>query len=190
MAIDLDMAPGVAFGRWRVIDEGPRLRNGMRTARCRCECGTERAVSIYDLANGKSRSCGCTHREVLLERNANRNPSRRIHGLWLDPAYASYKAAMHRCYNPEARAYPNYGGRGIGMHESWRGNPLAFVEYVYATLGKRPPEPEGHTGRKSHWSLDRIDNDGNYEPGNLRWADASQQASNRRPGLKRRRSHA
>ncbi|MET8113722.1 hypothetical protein [Streptomyces prasinus] len=75
---------------------------------------------------------------------------------------------IKRCENPNNHAYARYGGRGISVHPEWRANFGAFLRDV----GRRP-SPD--------LSLDRIDNDGNYEPGNVRWATAKQQANNRRP---------
>lgn len=76
---------------------------------------------------------------------------------------------MTRCHNPESKDWGNYGGRGISVHPDWH-EPSAFLDYVDRVLG---PIPAGHT-------IDRIDNDGDYEPGNVRWADYSTQNRNRR----------
>jgi len=76
---------------------------------------------------------------------------------------------MRRCTDPQHPSWHNYGGRGIQVHPDWMDDPHAFYAYLDA-LGDCP---EGH-------SLDRIDNDGNYEPGNLRWADKSTQRKNAR----------
>lgn len=83
---------------------------------------------------------------------------------------------MRRCEQPDLADYLNYGARGIGVHEPWCTDPRSFLEWLDANLGPCPP------GR----SLDRIDNDGDYEPGNLPWADKTMQARNRRKGLPRR----
>ncbi len=90
--------------------------------------------------------------------------------MWTDPVYGTWQGMKGRCLNPTDRQYRNYGGRGISVHSDWRDDFPAFRDWVEANLGKRP---EGY-------SLDRIDNDGNYEPGNLRWASARTQAGNRR----------
>lgn len=75
-----------------------------------------------------------------------------------------------RCHNPEHPKYPAYGGRGIQMCAEWREDVAAFVDYVISALGSRP----------DGCSLDRIDNDGNYAPGNLKWSTPVQQANNKR----------
>ncbi len=85
------------------------------------------------------------------------------------PRYGLYSHMMDRCYNINSSEYPNWGGRGIVVCEEWHDSSV-FLTYLDEVLGDRP---EGHT-------FDRIDNNGNYEPGNVRWATPSQQNSNRR----------
>jgi len=92
------------------------------------------------------------------------------HGLSYHPLYQVWKGIKARCLNPNNRAYRHYGDRGITIASEWLHNPQAFIEWVEEHLGPRPLET----------SLDRIDNDGDYEPGNLRWATRSQQVRNRR----------
>ena len=85
--------------------------------------------------------------------------------------YAAWAAIKQRCYNPNHPAYKDYGARGITLSDEWLKKPLVFVSYIQEELGERP---------SAGYSLDRIDNEGNYEPGNLRWASRQVQASNRR----------
>lgn len=83
-----------------------------------------------------------------------------------------------RCHNPKADNYRWYGGRGIKVSDEWRRDAGAFISYVEQTIG---PRPGGKTpGGAWEYTLDRIRNDGNYEPGNLRWATAREQSANRR----------
>lgn len=87
-----------------------------------------------------------------------------------DYKYKTWSGMKERCHNKNSERYESYGGRGIKVCDEWVNSYIAFRDYILDTLGERP---EGH-------SLDRINNDGNYEPGNLRWASRKQQANNRR----------
>ena len=128
---------------------------------------------MFALRNGKSQSCGCLKREqvaTLAQRTLT------THGRAAgnkDPLYRLWLRINKRCYDTSAHNYRWYGARGISVWEPWRHDAGAFIEYVEQNLG---PRPEGMT-------LDRTDNDGNYEPGNLRWADWLTQARNRRPRI-------
>jgi hypothetical protein len=126
---------------------------------CVCDCGTERVVSGNRLRRGGSVSCGCAARDALIKRNTK-------HGLSGTRAYQTWKHIKNRCFNPRADNYRHYGGRGISIHENWRENFPAF----YADMGDPP----------SGLSIDRINVDGNYEPGNCRWATPLTQTANRR----------
>ena len=137
---------------------------------CRCDCGTLKRVPLQALRAATTRSCGCLVRETITK-----------HGLNGHPLYLMWWSAIDRCHNEGSQSYHLYGARGIRVHPDWHGTPEGlkrFIAWVEANLG---PRPEGtYPGGQSRFSLDRIDNDGNYEPGNLRWATVSQQARNRR----------
>jgi hypothetical protein len=110
------------------------------------------------------------------------NPSRPgrhvTHGLTGDPIFQYWRNMIARCMNPDHPNYKHYGVRGITVYAEWQTDPRPFVSWVLDTLG---PRPDGITpGGRARWSLDRIDNDGNYEPGNLRWLDIVAQQQNRR----------
>lgn len=90
---------------------------------------------------------------------------------WERELVNTLRGAIQRCHNPKNAGYRHYGGRGITVHEAWRANVRAFVKHV----GRKPTE---------FHSLDRIDNDGNYEPGNVRWATGKEQGSNRQRSAK------
>jgi hypothetical protein len=95
--------------------------------------------------------------------------ARIVHGYSRHPHYNRHGKMMVRCYNPDYREFRYYGGRGITVYAEWH-NLVTFCDWLDANLGPCPPG----------FSLDRIDNDGNYEPGNVRWASASEQSYNRR----------
>jgi hypothetical protein len=135
---------------------------------CICECGVERKVLGTDLRrkDGRQvRSCGCLQRERTAQRNQKAG-----RGLEKHPLYRTYSAMKSRCLSPDSHAYAAYGGRGITLYPEWAASSEKFLHWMDANLG---PRPAGHT-------LDRIDNDRGYEPGNLRWASPKEQPKNRR----------
>jgi len=95
------------------------------------------------------------------------------------PLYVTWQGIKQRCLNPRTRQYPYYGGRGISVYDRWL-TFGAFAADIETTIGPRPPDPAGWKSTRPFYSLDRIDNDSNYEPGNVRWATWQQQAANRR----------
>ena len=154
---------GQTFGRLVVLGCPSRDKHGTAFFPCRCECGASALVRGDHLRSGRTQSCSCLQRERLSVRN-------KVHGLRAHPLYYTWKGMKQRCYDSSHKHYQGYGGRGITVHPAWVDSLKAFIAYIEKELG---PRPEGHT-------LDRINNDGNYEPGNLRWASAQQQADNRR----------
>lgn len=154
-------SPGDRFGKWTFVGEITRSRWALR-----CECGTEKSARAGDVRNGHSKSCGCS------SNHSNRRDGKlRKHGVTFDDKiYRAWQSIKQRVFNPNVRNYHRYGGRGISMCPQWAGDFEAFR----AAVGT-PPSP-------SH-SLDRIDNDGDYAPGNVRWATASEQRTNQRDSI-------
>jgi hypothetical protein len=146
---------GKTFGQLTVLqcDSVP----GAKTTRwkCICSCGNIKSVSAGELKSGGTKSCGC--RKLLLATK---------HGLYKTAEYAIWHTMKARCLNPKDQGYKGYGGRGIGIHEPWVNDFMAFYNYV----GPRPTPLH---------SIDRINNNGNYEPGNVRWATRKEQSRNK-----------
>lgn len=149
------------FERLTVIDRAPNRGQFVRW-NCLCTCGNAKTVDASDLRKGRTRSCGCLHSESVKQKQTTHGHS----GTTRTREYRSWESAKQKCFNPNTTGYKNYGGRGVTMCDEWASNFNAFLEHM-------GPRPEGQT-------LDRINPDGNYEPGNCRWADVRTQNSNRR----------
>lgn len=149
---------GDRYTRLTVISPG-YSENYQRHWECRCDCGTVIFVLTANLGRG-TKSCGCMSREYHAERL-------RTHGLGRPPGYATWAGMKGRCFNPRNRCYANYGGRGITVCERW----LDFAAF-YADMGPKPTPTS---------TIERVDNDGHYEPSNCVWVEKSEQSKNRRP---------
>jgi hypothetical protein len=154
---------GVTFHRLKALAYAGRKKRSAFWF-CLCECGNRTIVRAAALKNGNTKSCGCLSRETASRRASERN---RRHGMRYTPEYQAWKGMIGRCHRPSDPAYPGYGGRGIVVCEEWRSSFVAFFSHI----GPRPSPQH---------SLDRLDNDKGYEPGNVRWATRVQQQNNRR----------
>ena len=156
--------PGRKFGRLTPIEDVGRQR-GAVVWRCLCDCGSMRDVTGASLRSGNTKSCGCLQKDGAAERcrDRERHGARRRGAAHL--LYERWAGMIQRCTNPNHLRYADYGGRGITVCERWRD----FANFL-VDVGDCP----------SGMSLDRIDNDGNYEPGNCRWATPSEQRINQR----------
>ncbi len=157
---------GRRFERLEVVGPAPSNKGGRAVWMCRCDCGVEKPVAATSLKSGSTTSCGCRGRERLALARIKHGATAGGQANW-HPLYRTWASLKLRCLYPLASGYKNYGGRGITICDSWRNDFLSFVQDV----GPKPGPG---------YSLDRIDNDGNYEPGNVRWATRKEQTQNRR----------
>lgn len=169
MGKKLDIQIGTRFGKLIVLRELNKVRINSRTSyrnfELKCDCGKIVQRRLGNLSSQKDSSCceDCSNMKRAIKQTKHGHKT----GKYRSPEYRTWMNMKIRCYNPKHPRYEIYGGRGIEVCDEWKNNFINFFEYI----GKRPG---------NDYSIDRINVDGNYEPGNVRWATSKQQANNRR----------
>lgn len=154
---------GQRFGRLTVIAKTDKRIYRHVVWECLCDCGNKHFVPSNSLIGGKTKSCGCFMEE-------SRGISRTKHHMSNEKIYSVWQGMRKRCFSKYNKNYEDYGGRGITVCDEWNNSFQSFYDYVSKLA---------HFGEEGY-SLDRINNDGNYEPGNVRWATQKEQVNNAR----------
>lgn len=163
---------GKKFGRLEVLNFSSVTKGGHAKWRCKCDCGTIVVTAACRLKNGRARSCGCLCKDLVRQRSLTHGLT--VKGAKRPPEYQTWISMVSRCHSPTSQAARRYHDRGIKVCDRWRDSYEAFL----ADMGPRP-SPD--------LSIDRINNDGDYEPANCRWATRSQQQRNKGNHLHRDR---
>lgn len=161
--IVLDLT-GQRFGRLTVLERCGSSKDGQKIYRCQCDCGRIKEVKSGNLRSGKTKSCGC----ITSENTTKRNKQNAVHGGCGTRLYTIWLDMRQRCYNDKSINWHLYGGRGIKVCKEWDEDFAEFRDWALSH------------GYDNELQLDRIDNDGNYEPNNCKWSSRVEQGNNRR----------
>ena len=161
--IDISKLP--KYGRLTILSEDKKVhRSGGRTRRyvkVLCDCGNTSVKDLGRIRSGKTTSCGCYHKDIVGRLNrSHKETGTRIYSIWQN--------IKSRCYNEKVDCFKHYGGRGIIMCDEWKNDYIKFRDWAYKN------------GYRLELQIDRINNDGNYEPSNCRWVTAKENNNNRR----------
>ena len=151
---------GLKFERLTIISRAENNKRGRAMWNCLCDCGKTKKIIGVTLRSGRSKSCGCIRSEMNTERLT-------VHGMTHSPENAVWRCMKQRCYNPNNKEFHNYGSRGIKVCDRWLESFNNFIE----DMGERPTHKH---------SIERINNNKGYSPGNCKWATMKEQSRNKR----------
>lgn len=159
---------GQRFGRLVALYATKTVNNKIYWM-CRCDCGNEKEIRANSLTTGHTSSCGCLALELSTNRVSGIN---KTHGCRKIRLYSIWKSMKARCNNPNHKSYSRYGGRGITVCDEWNSSFVPFRDWAVSH------------GYDDCLTLDRMDSNGNYEPGNCRWATMKEQQQNRQNNIR------
>lgn len=165
MRKEIIINPGDRFGRLTVIKESDR-QYGHRYILCQCDCGNTKTINLNSLVVGTSNSCGCLRRERIAKMNYKHGLTKRNDDI--ERLYNIWTNMKRRCFNPKDKGFRNYGSRGIRVCDEWMNDYNKFREWSLSH------------GYSDNLTIDRINNDGDYEPSNCRWTTMQVQSNNTR----------
>ena len=181
--IDGNIEIGLRSDRLVILSKSDKSTSKNIYITCKCDCGNIIDIRYYHFKSGTTKSCGCFQKELSREMMLTKilpnhikhsDSNRKSKHFYLFNTWMSIK---QRCFNPNNKRYYTYGGRGITIYEQWVNDYTLFKEWMLTNLGERPTTDSNKRG--DNYSLDRINNDGNYEPGNLKWSTFEEQSNNR-----------
>lgn len=168
----MEIKIGGIFGNWEIISFGePKEYSGhkLKTVICKCACGFVKTILVNSLKSGKSKSCGCERIKI----NTGKTYAKK-HGISGTKIFIVWKCMRERCLYNRHKSFDRYGGRGIIICDEWLNNPINFYNWAVAN------------GWALGLQIDRINNNGNYEPSNCRFVTPSENLKNRNPYKKKK----
>lgn len=162
---------GQKFGKLSVI-EYKGIKDNRATWLCKCDCGNIITTFSKELLSQKKKSCGCIHKEQLIQRN-------KTHNLSKSKLYKRWIIIKNRCYNKNSKDYKYYGGRGIKVCDEWKNDFISFYNWAIQNGYYEHLEKYGNVDT----TIDRINVNGDYEPSNCKWSTQKEQANNKRKNI-------